>query len=310
MQIFPIAFDSFGVRSQCTFVKTKSKNILIDPGVALGPTRYGLPPTKEEYTALELSRKKIMDVSKKADIVIVTHYHYDHHPGPDDDEMYEACFSNKIVIAKDIKNNINLSGKKRGKVFESKVLPIAKSLDWGDGKSYKFGRLKIDISPAVWHGDVGSKVGKVIMVYISEGKENFFFGSDAQNLADPEALKWVVEKNPKFMIIDGYPTIFIGWKMSKSSFEKSQHNLKTAIEKTQAKTIILDHHILRDINYKSKMKEVFELAEKLNKKIVTAAEFYGLKNLFLEAWRKDIHTGKLKVDVKAYYKKLWKKMKI
>ncbi|OYT42773.1 MAG: MBL fold metallo-hydrolase [Candidatus Aenigmarchaeota archaeon ex4484_224] len=310
MKIFPLAFDSFGVRSQSTFVKVGNLGIHLDPGVALGPTRYGLPPTQEEYLALELSRKKIMQVSKKAKISIVTHYHYDHHPHPDDDEMYKACFSNKIVFAKDISKNINFSGKKRGKYFEEKVKPIAKSLEYVDGKSFDFGNVHIEFSPAVWHGEVKSQVGTVIMVYIEKGKDSFLFGSDAQNLADPQALKWVLEKNPKFMILDGYPTIFIGWKKSKKSFEKSKENLRKAILETQAKTIILDHHILRDIHYKEKMKDIFEDAENVGKKILTAAEYYGLENFFLEAWRKEIHEGKMKVDVKGYYKKLFSKIKI
>jgi len=114
----------------------------------------------------------------------------------------------------------------------------------------------------------------------------------------------------KIYDLDGYPTIFVGWQMSKKSFEFATQNLKEAIENTQAKTIILEHHILRDLHYKEKIKDVFELVEKMDKKILTAAEFYGQENLFLEAWRKDLHQGKIKVDVEGYFKKLYKKIKV
>jgi len=309
MKIVPIAFDSFGVRSMSTMVMTNDVSIYIDPGVALGPTRYGLPPTDAEYQVVDLARKKIIQLCKKfADVVIVTHYHYDHHPFPDDEEMYRSCFSGKIVFAKDRFNNINASGKNRGRTFEKKITGLVKSLEWVDGKKFKFGGTTLEFSPAVWHGDVGSKVGKVIMVYIKEGKSSFLFGSDAQGLADPEALKWFVEKNPDFAIIDGYPTIFVGWRMKASSFEKSKNKLKDALGKTKVKTMILEHHILRDVSYKEKMKDVFEFAEQHKKKILTAAEFYGLENFFLEAWRKEITEGKRSVDVKKYYKKLFKKI--
>jgi predicted metallo-beta-lactamase superfamily hydrolase len=308
VRVFPIAFDSFGVRSQCTLVVSSGLRILIDPGVALGPTRYGLPPTEAEYQALSLAREKIIEVCKRTDIVIVTHYHYDHHPQPSDDEMYEACFKDKIVIAKDIHENINSSGMKRGKVFESKVKDLAKRLDWGDGKKYDLSNTSIEISPAVWHGEVGSKVGTVIMVHISEDEDSFLFGSDAQNLADPAALRWVLEKNPHFLSIDGYPTIFIGWKKSKKSFQESLGNLGEAIKKIQARRMILDHHIVRDIRYKEKMKPIFDLAESLGKEIITAAEYYGMNNFFLEAWRKEIHEGKRVVDVDSYYRKLYSKI--
>jgi len=293
-----------------TFVKINELKIFIDPGVALGPSRYGLSPTKEEFLALEICRKKIIEIAEKCDIILVSHYHYDHHPFPDDLEMYERCFKEKIVIAKDITKNINFSGRNRGKIFEDRIKNLVKSLEWGDGKKFEFEKVKIEVSEAVWHGEVGSKVGKVVMFYLEKGKDSFLFGSDAQSLADPAALKWVLEKNPKFMILDGYPTIFVGWQMSKKSFQLATQNLKKVIEKTQAKTIILEHHILRDLHYKEKLKEIFELAKNLNKKIFTVAEFYGQENLFLEAWRKDLYERKIKVDVESYFKKVYKKIEI
>ena len=308
IKVFPVAYDSFGVRSMATLVQVNKMNIFIDPGVALGPKRYGLPPTQQEEKALEISRKNVMKLAKKCKIAIVSHYHYDHHPYPEDDEMYKACFWGKKVFAKDIKQNINLSGKKRGKIFESKVKDKAE-LVYADGKTFELDGILLEFSPAVWHGDVGSKVGMVIMVYIQKGKHSFLFGSDAQSLADPKALKWVLEKNPEFLILDGYPTIFVGWRMAQKSFEKAKQNLKKAVEKVEAKTIILDHHILRDIDYKQKMKDVFELAESLGKKLVSAAEFYGMENLFLEAWRKDIHEGRLQPKVETFFRKLSRKFK-
>lgn len=308
MKVLPLAFDSFGVRSMCTFISFDKSGILIDPGVALGPVRYGLKPTKEEQKALEICKKKIVEAAAHAKVVIVTHYHYDHHPYPNDEEMYKKCFKDKIVLAKDINKNINFSGRKRGKIFEEKVKSLAKSLEYADGREFKFNDIHISSSPAVWHGEVESKVGTVVMVYLEKGKDSILFGSDAQNLADPKALEWVIEKNPKFLILDGYPTIFLGWRLAQESFEKSKKNLKEAIEKTQAKTIILDHHILRDIEYKEKMEEIYEVAKKLGKNIFSAAEFYGLENFFLEAWRKEIHLGKRKVNVENYFKNLFDKL--
>jgi len=308
MKIYPIAFDSFGVRSEATLVTANGLKIIIDPGVALGPRRYGLPPTDEEYLALSLAREEIIKVCKKADIVVVTHYHYDHHPFPSDDEMYEACFRGKVVIAKNIKEGIHPSGRRRGKLFETKVRELAKSLAWGDGKEFSFGRTKMRISPAVWHGEVGSKVGTVVMVYVNDGVDSFIHGSDAQNLADPKALEWVIKENPRHIIIDGYPTIFLGWKKSVKSFQESLQNLKKAIESISANEVIIDHHLVRDIDYESKMVEVYEHARRLGKKIITAAQYYGMSNFFLEAWRKELSRGLREVNVKEYYSKLRKRI--
>lgn len=301
MKVLPLAFDSLGVRSMCTLVETGRLRLLLDPGVALGPTRYGLGPTPEEWRALELSRALIMEAAGRVEVVAVTHYHYDHHPFPDDLEMYRACFGEKTVLAKDRKRNINLSGRKRGALFEERAAPLAKRLEWADGREFEVGE-RVLVSPSVWHGDVGSRVGRVVMVHVEKG--GFLFGSDAQGLADPEALKWVLERNPEFMILDGYPTLFVGWRMSQRAFEASKENLKRAVGETDAETILLDHHLLRDLRYREKMEDVFSLAERKGKRLLSAAEFLGLENLFLEAWRRELSEGKRRVEVEGYYRGL------
>ena len=53
MKVLPIASDSLGVRSMATYVETKDCKILIDPSAALGPKRYGLPPSEQEIDALK-----------------------------------------------------------------------------------------------------------------------------------------------------------------------------------------------------------------------------------------------------------------
>ena len=306
MDVLPLAFDSFGVRSMSTLLRSGKLRLLIDPGVALGPTRYGMGPTDAEFEALDYSRQMIMEAAGQADAVAVTHYHYDHHPFPDDSEMYGRCFGGKLVMAKDRTKNINQSGRSRGKIFEENASPHAERIEWADGRTFEVGGTEISFSPAVWHGDVGSRVGTVVMVYVEKG--GFLFGSDAQSLADPAALDWVLKKNPEFMILDGYPTIFIGWRMSQKSFEASKENLKRAIAETSAEKVILDHHILRDVNYREKMRDVFELAERKGKEVLSAAEFLGMENFFLEAWRKEIAEGKRRVDVRKFYSDLVRRL--
>jgi predicted metallo-beta-lactamase superfamily hydrolase len=308
MKVLPIAFDSFGVRSMSTYLQVGNLHLLIDPGVALGPTRYGMGPTQVEFQALEYARALIMELCKKAEVLVVTHYHYDHHPFPDDLEMYRACFSGKTVFAKDRNQNINLSGKQRGKIFEDNAGSLVKKLEWADGKEAEMGGVKLSFSPAVWHGDVGSRVGTVVMVCAEGGGKSVLFGSDAQSLADPAALDWVLKKNPDFMILDGYPTLFVGWKMSQKAFEASKENLKKAISETRADQVILDHHLLRDIKYKEKISDVIELAERKGKRLMSAAEFLGLENFFLEAWRKEMHEGRREVRVEEYYRRLCGKL--
>lgn len=307
MKVLPIAFDSFGVRSQATLVITDCK-IFIDPGIALGPYRYGLEPSEEEFSALEILRRKIIEEAKGCEIFIITHYHYDHHPFPEDEEMY-SLFDGKIVLTKDINSNINNSGKKRGKIFFEKIKDRAKEIVFSDGKTFNFNKTTISFSQAVWHGEENSQVGKVLMVSIEYDGKKFLFGSDAQGLADEKALKFAIDENPDFAIIDGFPTIFLGYKMGMQSFLKSKENMKIFLEKTKVKNIIFDHHIVRDIDYRRKISDLLEFSTKVNKKVFTAAEYYGLENFFLEAWRRKIYNKEIFVNVDEYFEKLFEKIK-
>jgi predicted metallo-beta-lactamase superfamily hydrolase len=69
MRVIPLASESLGVRSLATFVKASGIKILIDPGVALGPKRYGLPPAEMELKTLQQMRKKLQGYARKADII-------------------------------------------------------------------------------------------------------------------------------------------------------------------------------------------------------------------------------------------------
>ncbi len=293
MKVVPVAYDSMGVRSMATYVETPDIKVFIDPSAALGPKRYGLPPTEEEYRALELHRENIRELASRSDVIVVTHYHYDHHPHPGD-SLY-SVFQDKIVLAKDYRT-MHASGKERGKAFEEEVEGLAKELIWADGQKFEFGKTEIEISPQVWHGSVGSRVGHVVMVRINE----FVHGSDAQSLADPKAREWVREKRPRFLIVDGYPTIFVGWRMSKKGFEEAKEGLKQVLMEIKPETIIFDHHGVRDPKFREKMDDFWGLPVK------TAAEYLGLENLFLEAWRKEIHEGKRRVELEDYFRR-WKR---
>jgi len=120
MKLVPLASESLGVRSLTTFLEIGKTGILIDPGVALGPKRYSLPPAKAEIEALQKAREKIQQYSKKARIITISHYHYDHHT-PFFEGIYESSspekakelYSRKILLIKHPGENINFSQKKR-----------------------------------------------------------------------------------------------------------------------------------------------------------------------------------------------------
>lgn len=287
MKIIPLAFDSFSTRSEATLVETKKLNILIDPGIAIGPSRYGLPPAPIELNTLEKGRKLIINKVKKCKVIIITHYHYDHHPYPDDDEFNEAAYKNKIILTKDGKNHINLSQKKRAFIFNKIASKLAKEIHIADNNSFVFNNIKIEFSPPVFHGPEKTRLGYVVMASVKEGNKKFVHGSDAQGPVTKKATDWMIKQNPNLLLIDGPPTYFLGWKFSYKNLELARKNVIRIMKKTKTKNIIVDHHLLRDLKYKEKF-EVYEKAKKLKVKIQTAAEYLGKRNLQLEAHRKEL----------------------
>lgn len=125
MSILPIYFDSMGAKSMCTFVQTPDVKILIDPGAAIMQPSY---PLEEEEKELFLGKaiERIKEYCKIADVVIITHYHYDHHKKPS--ELKEAYLGKKLYI-KDPNKWINYSQWERARLlYEELILILDKSL--------------------------------------------------------------------------------------------------------------------------------------------------------------------------------------
>ncbi|MCW3997936.1 MAG: hypothetical protein NWF10_05130, partial [Candidatus Bathyarchaeota archaeon] len=64
-------------------------------------------------------------------------------------------------------------------------------------------------------------------------------------------------------------------------------NLEKIVKKVPI--TILEHHALRDKNWRKKTKKLFNIANKNGHKIITAAEFLSTENKLLEANRKELY---------------------
>ncbi len=284
MRIIPLASESLGVRSLAVFVDAGGRKILIDPGIALGPKRYGLPPAKVEIEALHRMRRKLQGYARRADVVTISHYHYDHHT-PFFEGLYESSseeyareiYERKLLFIKHPWEDINFSQKKRAWVFLKNAEPIAKKVEFADGRSFDLGGVTLEFSPAVPHGCEGSKLGFVVMVMIDDGFR-LIHASDIQ-LLNRKAVEWIIEKVPDLLITGGPPT-YLG-KRAEGSWETGIRNLNEIIRETNAQ-IILDHHIVRDKNYP-------RFFDELEKRPKTFAGFLKVEDRPLEAYRRELH---------------------
>jgi len=299
MNVLPIAFDSLGTRSMACFVETRDVKILIDPGVSLAPLRYGLEPHSIELERLEEHWKKIVEFANQSEILIITHYHYDHHNPWENLEIYK----NKILLVKNPLEKINFNQKQRASFFLEKIKEFPKNLEYCDGKSFKFGNTEIQFSQPVFHG-TSQKLGWVVEVFIKEGREKFVFTSDVEGPAIENQVDFILENKPDFLIVDGPMTYMLGYRYSNENLQLSIKNLVKIIEDVCPKTLLLEHHLLRDLKYKEKLTPVFEIGKELNVKVLTAAEFLEKPVEMLEARRKELYQKypevKKKVKLKVF----------
>jgi len=124
-------FDSLGAKCSSVLVNTPDVSILIDPGAAgLQP---GFPLSSEEKALLrEKAYERILRYGASSDVVVITHYHYDHHVHPSRLEEMAGLFKRKTLLVKDPNQWINKSQRKRSLDFLSSLYRI-----FGEDESFE-----------------------------------------------------------------------------------------------------------------------------------------------------------------------------
>jgi len=282
LKINPIAFDSMGVRSMCTQVITKDVNILIDPGVSLAPSRFRLPPHPIELKRMDSDWEKILKLSKEADVLIITHYHFDHFSWETPTQ-----FKNKILLIKHPTENINFSQKKRAAYFLKQIEGLPKKVEYADGREFEFGGTRIKLSKAVYHG-ISPKLGYVLEVLIDDGEHKFIHTSDVEGPTQPDQVKFILENKPNLVFLDG-PLSYMLYRFGRENLRKSVENMVKIIEKCPLEALVIDHHFLRDLKWKEKIQKVFEVAKKKRIKVQCVAEYLNKPIEMFEARRKELY---------------------
>jgi len=294
IKVIPLAEESLGVRSMCTYVETSDTKILLDAGASLAPKRLGYPPHPREYQALAECRKRISNTAEKADIITISHYHFDHHTPSYIDwftnwsspEVAKKIYEGKLVLAKSYRSMVNASQRRRGWMFKKTGGSYAKSLEVADGRTFKFGETKLKFSEPVFHGPENSELGWVLMVTIEFAGEKIVFASDVQGPMYTPTLNKILAENPQLVLVGGPPTYLAGFRVKDEYIEMGMRNLRSLVESVP--TTILEHHTLRDEKWRSLSQPIFDAATERGHKVLTAAEFSGTTNNFLEFRRRQL----------------------
>lgn len=285
MEVELLAFDSMGVRSMCTRIATDDLALVIDPGLALGPKRFGLPPHRLEQERLAELAGIIAEEAKDADLIAISHYHSDHcDPG---DLIPMEIYSGKKVLLK------NPDANREGGLADFKV-PLfigmvrerAESVEMADGKKFRFGGTTVEFSKALCHG-ASSTMGHVLEVMVSDGNDTVVHTSDIQGFVQGDQADFAIERRPRLVIADGPMTYMLGQGFSQENLEASIGNIRRVLG-CGIVDLVLDHHFLRDLNFRQYLDRL--TGEFPQIRIMTAAEYMGRENDPLEARRRELYS--------------------
>jgi predicted metallo-beta-lactamase superfamily hydrolase len=296
IQVTPLAAESFGVRSMCTLIETPDVTVLLDGGISLAPYRFSLPPHPIEFQTIARIRKTIAEAADEAQVTTISHYHFDHHTPSfedwvvnwtEDGETARQIYQDKIILAKNPKENINASQRHRAWMFQKTAGKRAKSLEAADGKTFNYGETSLRFSEAVAHGSEDSMLGWVTMAIIGHDDERFMFAADIQGPMSTHTLDLILAAKPTAIMLGGPPLYLGGFRVEFAQLEHGLRNLERIVEVVPL--VMLEHHALRDESWRWKMDAVFQKASQAGHKILTAAEYAGKENLFLESKRKELY---------------------
>jgi len=292
----PLAAESMGTRSMCTFIETPDVRLLVDPGVALS-RRWGLLPHPREYQALAASRQRIAAFADRSEVVAISHYHFDHCTPSFTDHAWtfsslpvaEQLFHGKIVLAKDYRNNVNPSQRRRGWLLRKIVGGGFKEYHVADGNAFTFGDTVITFSPPVFHGEENTPLGWVVMTRVDVAGERVMHASDVQGPMLDATVNLILAARPDLLYLAGPPLYLVDYKVERQSIKTGLQNLATLAEAIP--TVIVDHHLLRDEAWKRASKHVIEAARGHGNRVLTAAEYRGKETTLLEAQRRDLYAA-------------------
>lgn len=120
MKVLPVWFDSMGAKSMATFIETPEIKVIIDPGFAVMQPSYPLGD-REKNTFLKVARERVKKYTEKADIVIISHFHYDHHKRPVE---FPEAYIGKTLYMKNPNEWINYSQWKRTRILYEDLVSL------------------------------------------------------------------------------------------------------------------------------------------------------------------------------------------
>lgn len=282
MNVVPLAADSLGVRSMATYVECGQTRILIDPGAALAPSRFGLPPADEEWEAFRRANDRISGYAARANMIFISHYHEDHF-------RYDpALYQGRTVWAKDRTRMINPRQAQRAGELWKAAAPGCR-LDAAEGRVMETLDARLAASPPLAHGVEGTGLGYVVALTVTDLRlgTRFVHASDVQGPLSAVAAAYLIRERPDLLYLSG-PPAYLEDRLGAALIDQGVDQLLRVVERTGCR-VILDHHAVRAESYPDRLRRLWQTG-----RVVTAAGFLGQDDLALESWRRRLWAGRRK----------------
>lgn len=270
-----IGAESMGVRSLCCQVILPERRIVIDPGVALGYVRYGLPPHPVQIAIGRQVRERILNVLEDATDVVFSHFHGDHVPlvGANPYQLSVRSLPRSFQELRFwSKSGDDLTAEVRRR-FQDLVDLLGTNMQVAEGRS----EGKLSFSRSVPHGAPDSHMGSVMMTRVEMDGCVFVHASDIQLLDDP-TIDQVIDWRPDIVLAAG-PPLYLA-RLNNTERETAWRN---AVRLAQyIEVVILDHHLMR---CREGVGWLDALSTTIGKKVYCAADYMGQPRRLLEAER-------------------------
>ncbi|RZB38559.1 MAG: uncharacterized protein SRB2_00307 [Desulfobacteraceae bacterium Eth-SRB2] len=278
MDIEILSAESLGVRGLCCYVKTRQRNILIDPGFALGYMRHKLLPHPKQVAMAERARRRIIGLWEKATDIVISHFHGDHVPlvnaNPYQLHAKELTGLNNTARIWS-KNPDHLSP---NEALRKESLRAVLGVHFLPGEGVRDGPLNFSL--AVPHGDP-DVTDELVMMSVVEEDLRFLHAPDIQLLHDQTVFR-ILEWQPDILLAGG-PPLYLS-RLTKEQIDRAWQNalmLARAID-----LFILDHHLLRCTEGITWLEELSALS---GKPVLCAADFMCRKRILMEAERESLY---------------------
>ncbi len=156
---------------------------------------------------------------------------------------------------------------------EEHVKEPLSNLHFADGRTFEEGNTKIRFTDPLFHGIEYSKTGWVLAVVIEKGDEKFIYTSDIQGPTIEDYGAWLIDEDPDFLIMDGPATYLLGYMLNQFNLDRSIKNAERIIEKCDFETLLYDHHLTRENGFREKTEDIWDVAERERKEVLTYSEF-------------------------------------